>query len=802
MRIALVTRSCPLAAVDGIARQRQTLAKALAARGHDVHLFTVGDRPGRTPMHGATVHATVRSRYPNPWFPTLPVLDWPLTDSQILYELVVREHAASPFDVIDVPLWMAQGGLLLERPPAPVVLWLQTSLRHLITLQAREPRAHERVLLALEARALDRAALVLGDSRVVLDDLQRLCGRTLETSRVRVAWPGLEPARSESAAARSSRRGTEVLVVGRLEHRKGTRELLDTLPVLLGARPDVRVTFVGVDNSESDGFKRGQGCTYREYFQHRHPELAARVTFAGRLSDDDLRAAYERADLLLHAARYESFGLVYLEAMRAGLPTVTFNVAGAAEIHDATTARLVPAGDFEGLCRETRALLGDPTARAQLGAAACARFAARFTDDAMADRTLEAYAQAASALQTGAAAGLPRRGRMPAGAGPNAGRPRCRIFQVTEALQSPDGVGHIIRTQARLLAPLGGVTPVQTIYVQPDLAQETGRVSATPFLADDVAMLHFYGYSRLERWFAGLSSRRIVHYHNITPPAYFSRLSGAFEMTTRGLAQLPRLARLADLVTGDSEFNVRQFAAHLPSPRPAMALYPLVDRDRLLSLPVDRAFLASEEARKRQAGEIVLLFVGRLAPNKRQDLLVGAASRLATDGSRPVRLVLIGGGDADPALRARLDGVRARSRQLTVDLPGAIADDRLYAYYRVADVFVSASEHEGFGIPLAEAMAFGVPVVALARAAVPETLGPSGVLLREWDELRASDAIARMLDDPAHRDEVVRAQDCNLDRFSARTLRARLRELVQYLRDGSLGAHLVSSDVLLAQEVS
>ena len=791
MRIALVTRSCPLAATDGIARQRQTLATALAARGHDVHLFTIGDRPGRTPLGRATIHAAVRTRHPNPWFAALPVLDWPLTDSQILYELVLREHGAAPFDVVDVPLWMAQGGLLLERPPCPVVLWLQTSLRHLIDLQAREPRAHEQVLLALEQRALDQAALVLGDSHAVLDDLQRLHRRPIAPSRARVVWPGLEV--GEPLAERPVRPRVEILVVGRLEHRKGTPELLDLLPAILDARPDIKVTFVGADNSEGDGFKRAQGCTYPERFHDRYPAFADRVTFTGRVSDDDLHAAYRRADLLLHASRYESFGLVYLEAMRAGLPTVTFGVAGAREIHDATTARLVAADDWAGLCQEAVALAGDAGARARLGTAARARFVSLFSDEAMAERTLEAYAQAAAVVPPRATApGAPGGGRAPA----------CRIFQITEALQSPDGVGHIIRTQARLLAPLGGVAPVQTIYVQADLAKETGRVSATPFAPGDVAMLHFYGYSRLERLFAGLPSRRIVHYHNITPPAYFSPLSGAFEMTTRGLAQAPRLARLADLVTGDSEFNVRQFAAFLPAPRPTLALYPLVDRDRLLGRPVDRAFLAAELARTRDEGEAVLLFVGRFAPNKRQDLLVAAAGRLAANGSRPVRLVLVGSGDADPAFRAHLDRIVGRQPHLTVDLPGGVADDRLYAYYRVADVFLSASEHEGFGIPLAEAMAFGVPVVAAAHAAVPETLGNSGVLLRGWDEVRAAEAVARLLDDPARRDEVVRAQYRNLDRFSGSTLGARLRDMVQYLHDGSSGVNLVSSDVLLARGAS
>lgn len=789
MRIGLVTRSCPFAGTDGIARQRQVLAKALAARGHDVHVFTIGDRPGRAMLGGAIVHTTIRSRYPNPWFAELPVLDWPLTDSQILWELVHREHDVAPFDVVDVPLWMAQGGILLERPPCPVVLWLQTSLGHLIDLQARAPRPHEGVLLALEARALAQAALVLGDSHVILDDLQRLHGAVVEPGRAAVVWPGLDGEGHAWPIERPGRARVDVLIVGRLEYRKGTSELFDLLPQLLQARPDVHVTFVGGDNSEGDGFKRDTGRTYPEDFHDRYPDLADRVIFRGRVSDDELFAEYRRADLLLHAARYESFGLVFLEAMRAGLPTVAFGVAGANEIHDVTTARLVPADDWSQLREAASALIADRDARLLLGGAARARFERHFSADAMADRTLDAYRRVPYAPQVSAMA--------PAGSEP------WRIFQITEALQSPDGVGYIIRTQANMLAPLGGVKPIQTIYVQPDLAPETGRVSATPFASGDVAMLHFYGYSRLERLFAALPSRRIVHYHNITPPEYFPPLSGAFEMTTRGLAQLPRLARLADMVTGDSEFNVRAFAASLPGPRPTLPLYPLVDRERLLNLPLDQAHFAALLQRKRQdPDEVWLLFVGRFAPNKRQDLIVAAAGRLAADWHRRVRLVLIGSGDNDPAFRARLDAVVRQQPCLTVDLPGAVTDDKLYAYYRVADAFVSASEHEGFGIPLAEAMAFGVPVIAAAHAAVPETLGDSGVLLRGWDDIKAAEALARVIDRPAYRDQIVQAQYRNLERFSEAALRGRLQDLVAHLRDGKPSPAIVSSDVLLARRAS
>ncbi|BCS31609.1 hypothetical protein TBR22_A08110 [Luteitalea sp. TBR-22] len=784
MRIALVSASPPLLAADGIARQRQALGDALLALGHDVHAFCIAEAPSATATR-VPHHVGHRSRYANPWYPDLPVLDRPLTDAQLLWELVEREHSRRPFDVVDVPLWMAQGAAIAARSPAPVVAWLQTTVRHLVDLQARPARAHEDVLAELDRLVLDRATVVLGDSRAIVDDLARLY-QWRDPARVHVAWPGLPELPDQACASTPTRGGdpgrVRVLVVGRLEQRKGTRELLEHLPRLLALDARLHVTFVGADNSRSDGFQKATGHTYAEAFAHAHPQLLDRVTFAGVLPDAALWQAYAGADLLLHAAHYESFGLVLVEAMRAGLATVAFGGGSAMEVLSPDVARLAAPGDWDGLIGEVAALASDSAARAEMGERARQRFAGMFTARAMAVRTLEAY-ERASRVAPRSPTRAPRR--------------TGRIFQVTEALQEPDGVGHIIRSQARLLAPLGGVSAIQTVFVQPELAALTGRVSATRFEPSDTLMLHVYGYTRLMGLIERTTARVVVHYHNITPPEYFPPSSPAFEMTTRGLAQLARLARRADVLSGDSWFDVEALASRLATPRPTTCLYPLVDRAQLLSAPVDEPWLAEQRARKARRGELVLCFTGRLAPNKRQDLVCEAAAVLAREGDRPVRLLLAGSGEASPMVRAIHATARA-TRHLEVDLLGSVSDATLRACYRLSDAYVSASEHEGFGIPLAEAMAFGVPVIAAARAAVPETLGRSGILLESWSAAAAAAAIASLTDDAARREAVVAAQYENVARFSEAALVARLRALVLFLEEGILGDGMVMSDRLPA----
>ena len=182
-----------------------------------------------------------------------------------------------------------------------------------------------------------------------------------------------------------------------------------------------------------------------------------------------------------------------------------------------------------------------------------------------------------------------------------------------------------------------------------------------------------------------------------------------------------------------------------------------------------------------------------------------AARRLAAGGQRPVRVVLIGGGEPNVELRAQLDAIAASSSErarIEVELTGSIPNPRMYAYYRAADAYVSASEHEGFGIPLAEAMAFEVPVIAAANAAVPETMGGTGILVPHWDDVAVAEAIAQIVDRPAWRDDIIRRQVRNLDRFSAATLRGRLHDLAAFLRDGRPSAAIVSSDHLLSVSAS
>jgi glycosyltransferase involved in cell wall biosynthesis len=356
-----------------------------------------------------------------------------------------------------------------------------------------------------------------------------------------------------------------------------------------------------------------------------------------------------------------------------------------------------------------------------------------------------------------------------------------RVYQVMEALMDRDAVSRIARTNAGLLSELGGERPILSLFAEPSVRQETGRVRAARFRPEDSAIFHYWGFSRLEGLMLRFPGRKALHYHNITPPHFFSPRSPHYEMTSRGYAQLDRIASAFDLIVGDSEYNLRQYARHLTAPRPGLCLYPVVDAAELRAAAWDREFAG----RLNDAGRgPVWLFVGRLAPNKRQDLVMRAFDRFVAMTGHG-QLLLVGDNTAVPAYVEQLE--RLRSHLLhgpRITFTGSLADEQLRACYRVARLFVCASEHEGFCVPIAESMAFGIPAIALDRGAVGETLGDTGVLVREWDPATVAESAAHLLEWPSRRAALERAQRARLAAFSPDAARVRLRAIVAFLRDG------------------
>jgi glycosyltransferase involved in cell wall biosynthesis len=243
----------------------------------------------------------------------------------------------------------------------------------------------------------------------------------------------------------------------------------------------------------------------------------------------------------------------------------------------------------------------------------------------------------------------------------------------------------------------------------------------------------------------------VLVYHNITPAKYFEGLDDIFaELLVLGRSELesmrPRVAR----AIAASHFNAAELEAI--GYQDVRVVPPVVDPSRLVRTTPD---VAMTEYLDRTFREPVLLFVGQLLPHKRPDLLVEAMHVASTYLDLPSTLLLVG----QNGFARYADAIKAQIRELNmqqVHVVGPVADAQLAAMFRRAAAFVTVSEHEGFCVPLLEAMAFDVPVVARACAAIPETVGDAGLLLPAWagSELIA-EAIVRVVRDTALRADLV-----------------------------------------------
>lgn len=273
--------------------------------------------------------------------------------------------------------------------------------------------------------------------------------------------------------------------------------------------------------------------------------------------------------------------------------------------------------------------------------------------------------------------------------------------------------------------------------------------------------------------------RKLVNYHNITPSAFFRpwlpHVAGYVE---QGRHQLAKLAPVCELGIAVSSFNERDL---VKAGFPLTVVAPVIVDFTVFDRAVDSGTLAELDRAKRNGGGSDWLFVGRVAPHKAQHDLVTAFALYRSVYDRQARLHLVGG-----YTQGYAQAVMALAEELgiagAINFADSVSPGALTAYYQRADVFVSASDHEGFGVPLLEAMYHRVPIVAYAAAAVPETLsGGAGLLLDEKRPAVLAAAVNRVCTDGELREQLVKAGEAKLEDYSLERTRGAYAEIFERL---------------------
>jgi glycosyltransferase involved in cell wall biosynthesis len=302
-------------------------------------------------------------------------------------------------------------------------------------------------------------------------------------------------------------------------------------------------------------------------------------------------------------------------------------------------------------------------------------------------------------------------------------------------------------------------------------------VAYEPFLdnPDDLLIYHYSAYCENIPLFQRSKNRKILIYHNITPAEYFRPYNALYEtLCLQGRGALPAL-RDCDLALGDSEYN-RQELVEVG-----------FEAERTGVLPIFLNFESIEQTQRNEGlyrqlkadGITNILFVGRITPNKAYEDLIKIFHGYHRHINPRSRLVLAGARFL-PQYDAVLDALVNRlGLQHAVLFTNRIPLRDMISFYQAADLFLCASQHEGFCVPLLEAMHFGLPVLARATSAIPHTLGGAGIQFHKLDYPVLSETIALLLEDQALRQQVIASQRRRLADFALHTVEETLRACLE-----------------------
>ncbi len=323
------------------------------------------------------------------------------------------------------------------------------------------------------------------------------------------------------------------------------------------------------------------------------------------------------------------------------------------------------------------------------------------------------------------------------------------IHHFVPVLHRGDAVGrHTLRLREATRAR-GFRSEIYVDTIDPETAGETMPVLSYPQAAreDDVVVYQFATASAMAPWLAARSETLVVNYHNITPPELMAPWDNHLALgQLRALGDLRLLGPRAALAVADSAYNEAHlaeagFAATAVIP-PSAALGAVV-------MEATPATTAPSLRRTTAAGGARWLAVGRVSPNKALENTIAALAVARAHGDPEATLHIVGKPATDSYVAALHRYVAELGLAGAVRFAGHASDETVASAYADADVLVVTSEHEGFCVPVVEAMSAGVPVVAFDRGAVPEVLGEAGSLVFDKDPYALASSIGALLADAA-----------------------------------------------------
>jgi glycosyltransferase involved in cell wall biosynthesis len=349
-----------------------------------------------------------------------------------------------------------------------------------------------------------------------------------------------------------------------------------------------------------------------------------------------------------------------------------------------------------------------------------------------------------------------------------------RVNQWVPAAHRGDAIGDSARKTRELLRAMGHESEIFALTIDDDLRHDIRAFSDPAAKRGDVTIFHYALPSPMSAAFGDLPHGRVLQYHNVTPAHFFAPYAPSlFRLASIAREELAGLARTSDLALGDSEYN-RQELEDLGFGNTGV-LPIAVNTDRLTNAPKHNVLEDILDD-----GLVNFLFVGRIAPNKKIEDHIRLAEQYKRYVDAYYRFIFVGRYDVVPQYYATIRALLAEYQMLEdrFIFTGPVPDVELAAYYRASSVYVSLSEHEGFCVPLVEAMAMDVPVLAYSAAAVPDTLGGAGLQFAPKDLEYAAELLGMLAFEESPREEILEGQRARLRDFGDDVIKQRLASVI------------------------
>jgi glycosyltransferase involved in cell wall biosynthesis len=386
----------------GITTFTWDLAKALAELGHRVHILGEGQGDEKVEIvRGVVLHSLQYQEAP--WTPEaekrrVPKIPW--SWSMTALTECRRVAQTEPIHIVEAPIWDCEGIAFLLDGAWPLVTSLHTTMTSELKMHPGWNADHAWMgeyvnpTIAVERELMLRSDAIRANSAAIVRTIESDYDMVFDREKTRIIHHGLHDIPLRPNAVKNI--GVHVFFVGRFDARKGIDVLLRAIPPLLNEFPDLSFTLAG-NNTRRGSMVLGEpdDTPYMDAFltQHANAPWLSRVHFPGEISNKKLMALYAECDIFCSPSRFESFGLVFVEAMRAKKPVIGCNAGGMPEvIADGKNGLLIPAGDIQALEAALRQMIRSPEARHRMGKNGRRMFETCFTAQTMAEKSQELYA--------------------------------------------------------------------------------------------------------------------------------------------------------------------------------------------------------------------------------------------------------------------------------------------------------------------------------------------------------------------------------------------------------------------------